>query len=166
MTVLGFAADESFVNFDDAAKLLNVLHEGRSDLVAHEPSGFVGAETHEAHDLQSAHAFLAGEHKVSDAEPIAEGFIRILEDRPGDMGEPIAGLRSAVVTLPMPRIVLQFGDFGPATRAADAFWPAATDQISAACVIIREHAFELGGGKLLDRLGLFAGHDGYPLSMG
>jgi hypothetical protein len=24
----------------------------------------------------------------------------------------------------------------------------------------------LSGGKLLDRLGLLAGHDGYPLSMG
>ena len=34
MPVLGQAADESFVNFDDAAKLIDILHESGSNLDA------------------------------------------------------------------------------------------------------------------------------------
>ena len=60
MPVLGQSADESFIDFDDAPELVDVLHEGCSDLMAHEPRGFIGTEPHVAHDLQCTHPFLAG----------------------------------------------------------------------------------------------------------
>ncbi len=46
MPVLGQAADESFIDFHNSAKLLDILHESGPDLVAHEPSGFIGTEPH------------------------------------------------------------------------------------------------------------------------
>jgi hypothetical protein len=70
MFVVLLAANESFVNLDHAAKLLNILDQRSSDLVAHEPRGFVRAKTHIAFDLQRAHAFFAGEHKMDDAKPL------------------------------------------------------------------------------------------------
>jgi len=104
---------------------------------------------------------------MGDAKPVAKRFIRVLEDRPGEMGKPIASLRSALVALPMPRIALQFGNFRTAPGATDAFWPTPTDEIGATSVLIWEHSLELGGGKLLDRLGLLSvGHDGSPSTMG
>ena len=45
--VLVLAADESFINLDDAAELVHVvLDKRRADAMAHIPSGFVGAEAH------------------------------------------------------------------------------------------------------------------------
>jgi hypothetical protein len=44
MPVFGQAADESFINFDNSAELINVFHEGGSNFMAHEPSGFIGTE--------------------------------------------------------------------------------------------------------------------------
>ena len=38
MPVFGQAANESFVNFDNSAEFIDVLHESGSDLMAHEPS--------------------------------------------------------------------------------------------------------------------------------
>jgi hypothetical protein len=87
--VLGQAADERFIDFDDTAELINVLHEGGSDLVAHEPSGFIGTEPHVAIKLQSAHAFLANEHQVDDAIPIAKRLIGIFKGRSGDVGKAV-----------------------------------------------------------------------------
>jgi hypothetical protein len=163
MFATGFATNESFVHFNDAAELFNVLDKRSTDLVAHEPSGFVGTKAHVAHDLQCAHALFARQHEVDDAEPVAEWLVRVLKDRPGDMGEPIACLRSALVALPIPRLIRQLMRIGRATaRAMDALGPTTADKVRATGVLIGEHVLKLGGGKLLDRLGLFAGHDGNP----
>ena len=40
-----------------------------------------------------------------------------------------------------------------AARATDAFRPATGDQVGRASVLVGEHFFELGSGKLVDRLG-------------
>src|ERR1700730_1423589 len=89
-------------DFDDAAELINVFHERCSDLMAHEPSGLVGTKAHIALDLQRAHALLAGQHQMNDTEPVAKRLICVLEDRPGNVGEPISGVRGALIALPMP----------------------------------------------------------------
>jgi hypothetical protein len=52
MPIAATAADNRFVNLDDPRKLANVLDHRGSDLVAHEPSGLVRAETHIAEDLK------------------------------------------------------------------------------------------------------------------
>ena len=74
MPVLGQAADESFINFDDPAELINVLHQGHADLVTHGPSCLIRTEAHIALDLQRAHALLAGQHQVDNAIPIASAL--------------------------------------------------------------------------------------------
>ncbi len=90
---------------------------------------------------------------MSDAEPVPKWLIGVLEDRSGDVRKPIAGLWSAIVTLPTPRMALQLVDFRATPGTANVFRPTATDEISAASIFVGEHRLELSGGKLLDRLG-------------
>jgi hypothetical protein len=106
MSVFGQAPDESFIDCDNAAELINVLHESGSDLVAHEPCSLIGTEAHITIKLQSAHAFLANEHQVNDAIPIAKRFVGVLENRPGNDGESIGDALSAVHAFPLKAMVL------------------------------------------------------------
>ena len=158
MAVLIFAADIGFIHFHDAAEFVHVLfNKRRADLVAHEPRGFVGTEAHVAHDLQCAHALFAGQHKVNDLKPLPQRLVGVLKDRARNVGEAIARRLATLVALPVQRIALQFGNVSAAARAFNAFRPAPPDQIGAASVLVREHALEVGGGKLVDRL-RSAGH--------
>lgn len=73
VAVLILTANVSLVDLNNAAQLVHVLFDqGCLYFVTHEPSGFVTTEPHKAHDLQCAHAVLAGEHEMGDAEPVAE----------------------------------------------------------------------------------------------
>lgn len=164
MAVLVFAADIGFVDFDNAAKFDFRLNQSGADFVAHSPSGLIAAESHVAHDLEGAHSLFAGQHQVSDFEPVTERFVSILEDGPGNVGESIAGLRSAVIALPVKGIALERSYVKPAARALNAIGPPSPDQIGATSILIREHALEVGGTQLMDRL-RSTGHDGYPLSV-
>jgi hypothetical protein len=153
MPVLGEAADESLVNLDNTAEFLRVFDQSGPDLVAHFPSGLVGAEPHIPLNLERAHALLAGQHQMDDAKPLSEGFIRVLEDRSGDDGEPIASgaAWSAFGALPMPFAGRQIIDSRiTATRAADAFGPSASLQIGFAGVLIREQFLELRDTQLMN----------------
>jgi hypothetical protein len=165
MSVFGQAADESFIDFDDTAKLADIFHQRGSDLMAHEPSGFVRTEAHIAMNLPRANALLAGQHEVNNAEPVTERFVRVLEDSSGNMRKAIA-LRRASVALPMPRFC---GDgislLGPATRAADTIRPTLADEVSTTSVFVWEHFFELCDGQLMDLGVLFcSGHDDLSFS--
>jgi hypothetical protein len=166
--IVAFAADESFVNLDNAAKLLDVLDQGCSDLVAHEPCGLVGTEAHVAHDLKRAHSLFTDQHQVRDLEPIAQWLVRVLEDRAGNVGKAIA-VRGTLFALPVPLAGRQVIDRRIATtRATDALGPPAGDQVGLASIFVanREHGIELSAGKLWDGLGLFAGHDDFPPDCG
>src|ERR1700693_3446666 len=100
---------------------------------------------------------------MNDAIPVTQRFVGVLEDRTGKVREAIAGLRRALIALPIPRWIWQFvGILGAATRAADAFRPTARDKIGATGVFVREHRLELGDGKLMDGLGLLAAHGSSP----
>lgn len=165
MSIFRQAADESFIDFDDTAEFINVLHESGSDFVAHEPSGPVRSEAHIAIDLQSAHTFLARKHEMDHTEPLPQGFVRILENRSCDMGEAIVGGgRRAFVAQPVPLHCAVFLDLRvAATRARHAFWPTAASEVGATSIFIGESFFPLGDGHLVDWLGLFgAGHIGNP----
>ena len=89
MPILGQAAYESFIDFNNSAELIDVLHESGSDLMAHEPRGPVRSKAHIAIDLQGAHAFLARKHEMDHAEPLPQRFVRILENSPGDMRKAV-----------------------------------------------------------------------------
>src|ERR1700730_2986207 len=101
---------------------------------------------------------------MNDTIPVAKRLIGILEYCASEMGKTIA-LWGASITLPMPwfsgdRINL----LSPATRAADAVWPALADEISATGFLMREHPFELGDGQLMDLRALFCSSHGGDLS--
>jgi hypothetical protein len=169
MPVLGQAANESFIDFDNAAKLPNVFHESSSDLVAHEPSGPVRSEAHVAIDLQSTYPFLARQHEMDHAEPLPQRLIGVLEDRPGDMGEAVvSGGRRAFVAQPIPLHCAVPLDLHVATtRASHAFWPTAPGEIGATSIFVGESFFPSGDGHLVDWLELLcAGHIGLSFSAG
>jgi hypothetical protein len=164
MSVFGFSTDESLVHLDNTAEFFNVaICERNADTMAHVPSRLIGPETHETEDLQRAHALLAGQHEVNNAEPIFEGLIRVLKDRAGKVREAIRRGGRANVALPMPRITLQLSRLYSATaRAMDAFWPPLADQIGTTGLLIRKGRVELSGGQLVDVL---SGGHGLSLSM-
>jgi hypothetical protein len=164
MPVFGQTTNESFIDFDDAAELINVLHESGPDFMAHEPCGPIRAKAHVAIDLQCAHALLARKHKVDNAEPLSQGLVRVLENRSCDMGEAvISSGRRAFVAQPIPMHCAVFLDLHIATpRAGYAFRPAPTSEIGATSIFVRESLFPLRDGHLVNWLGLFrAGHIGY-----
>jgi len=78
------------------------------------------------------------------------------------MGKAIAIWR-ALFALPVPFTGRKVIDgWVSATRAADTFWPAASDQISLASLFVGEHFLELRDGKLVNWLGLLgACHDDF-----
>ena len=157
MLVLGLAADEGFVDFNDAAKLVHVLlNESGTDTMTHIPSGFVRAEAHCPHDLERGHTLFAGEHHVGDAVPVAQGLVGVLEDGSGNVGEAVTVCRAGFA-LPM-EAGCQRIDLGiAAARTFDAIGPAASDQIRPAGILIRESFLELGDGHLMNWAGLL-GH--------
>src|SRR5665811_1133398 len=133
MTILGFSADESLINLDDATKFSNVLHKSGSDLVAHEPCGFIRTEAHVAADLQSAHFLLTGEHQVDDLEPVAEIDFGVLENGPRYVREAIRCVRGALVALPVEGVAFQLaGVRSPTAWAMHALRPSFSDQIGTA----------------------------------
>ncbi len=161
--VLILPADESLIDLDNAAELFHIaLDQCDADTVAHVPSGFVGAEAHRAHDLQRAHSLLAGEHHVSDAIPVPEGLVGVLEYGSGNDRKPIT-LRRTGPALPVERLVgrgvVQL-DIAT-TGAMDALRPSAGHQIGFTGFLVGKHRLELGDGQLMNGLGA-AGHDGSP----
>jgi hypothetical protein len=167
MLVLSLAADECFIDFDHTTQFVEILFDQRgADAMTHIPSGLVRAETDIAMDLPSAHAFLAGQQQMDDAIPNPQIDVGILKDGPGNVGEPIAA-GAAIRALPFEFHGLEFVRPVRATaRANDAVWPAASDQISVAGILIGEGRFELGDGHLRNLLGLLAGHGGSPSRQG
>jgi len=159
MAVFGKPADKRFVNFDNTSKPLDVFNQRRSDLVAHFPRGLVGTKPHVTHDLQCTHALFACKHEVDHAEPVSQRLVRVLKDRANQHGKAIA-IRGAFMALPMPFTSSQVIHRRiTATRAANAFWPAAHKKIIPACIFMREHLLKLANGQLVNWFGLFcAGH--------
>jgi hypothetical protein len=167
--VFDLAADEGSIELDNTAEFVDILGQGAPDLAAHSPSGFVGTKTHDPHDLQWARAFFAGQHKMidfagqhemNDLIPVPQRLFGVLKDRAGKVREAITGLWSAFVTLPSPGLSLELVRvFSATTRATNAIRPAPRHKVSAASIFVRKHRLELGGGELINRLWLLAGHD-------
>ena len=167
VTVLGEAADESLINLDDAAELVNVLNEGNADTVTHIPSRFERTKARVPPELAKAHSLFADEDQVNDTIPVSQGLVRVLKDCAGQIRKAITRRTAgrALRALPMmagrERIDLGIA----ATRANRTFRPAASNQVRDAMFFVWEQFFELANGQLVDLLWLlFAGHDGLPLS--
>ena len=162
MSVFRQPADESFINLDNAAELVDIFHECNADAMTHIPSGLQRTKAHIAPNLASAYSFFAGEHQMNDAIPIAERFIRVLENRTSEMRETIRASLAAIRALPMPSTGFKIvNPFTPATRAADAFRPALANKVSTTSVFVGEYRLELRDAHLMDLRRLFcSGHDG------
>jgi hypothetical protein len=169
MPVLRLAADEGFIDLDDAHELAEVLTgETGADAVTHVPSGLVRAETHVAVDLQCADPLLARQHKVDDAEPVAQRLIRVLEDRSDDRREAVVGrwqgARVAQI-IPFHRPV-RFYLGAAAARTHDELGPAVLGEVEFARVFVREQLLEIDDRHLVDGLTglLFPCHSGVSVA--
>jgi hypothetical protein len=161
--VLGLAADESFINLDNAAKFCFGLNESGADFVTHGMCRAVATEAHDALDLKGAYSLLAGQHRMGDAEPVTQGLVRVLKDGACRMREAIAGIWRTLVALPFVRHRSDRKDlYGTAARANDAFRPTPLHQIRLARFFIWEHRLELSDGHLVNWL-RSAGHLAIPV---
>lgn len=162
--VLGLPADICFIDFDIANEFLKFdIAQRHADFIAHEPRGFVGAESHVATDLKRANALLAGKHQMNDAEPDAEWFVSILEDRSDKDREAIAhATRRALVALPVIILRMWMDIFIGAARTAHAFRPAVLHQIFRAGRIIWKQALKVANRHLVNVHGAF----GFPHGLG
>ncbi len=154
--VLRKTADESFVHFDNAHQLAEMLvPQSGADAMAHIPSGAVGAEAHCAVDLESGNALLARKHEMDDPEPLAQRLVGVLEDRADQMRKAVRGAVSTLHALPLPSHRCELVDVIAATTGAtDAKRPAVADEIGAASVLVGKSPLPLGEGHLMD-LALF-----------
>jgi hypothetical protein len=147
MAILVQPADIGFVYFYNAHQLpeLRVFHSG-AQTHAHIPSGLIGASSKHAMDLKCAYSFLRRDHQVQNLEPHNQRLLGFLENRSGRKRKAIGRtrLRTAFHTLPVPRTRSAFVNVIVVTTWA--LWasrPAAQEQISAACVLVREQRIEL-----------------------
>jgi hypothetical protein len=165
MPVLIAPANVGLINLDDAAKFLDVLDHGGSDLVAHEPSGLVAAEAHITEDLEGAHALLADQHQVRDSVPIFQRLIRVLKDCAGQVREAITcgTARCAYRALPMVAGSEGIDLEVTAARAGNALWPSPRYQINDAIVLSLKQRVELGRCHLMNCFG--ARHAETPLTL-
>ena len=105
----------------------------------------------DAMNLQRADTFLAGEHHVNDAEPVAKRLVGVFEDGSDEMREAIRPALPAVRAFPLP-----FHRFEgicldtPAARADDTLGPAVSDEVRATGIFMRERPFELGDCHLMN----------------
>src|SRR5258708_629673 len=162
MPVLRLASDERFVHLDNAHELAEIfVLQARTDSVAHIPSGFIRAETHDTLHLESGDALFTGQYHVNDAKPVAQRLVRVLENRPGNNREPIA-IRRALLALPMPLARFEVINTGVATtRTINPLGPTAGFQIRLTGIVIDEQSLQLADGHLVD--GFNFGHDNLPL---
>lgn len=167
VSVLGFAADEGFVHFDDAHEFAEIfIRQPSPDAMAHIPSRAIGAGADHPMDLKRANALFAGQHEVDNPEPCFEGHICVLENRSDRDREPIA-IRRTCPALPVERLVVRgVGNLRiAATGTMDALGPPLGPQESLAGVIVGEKRLQLRDGHLRGDLSLLgAGHDGSPCS--
>jgi len=111
MPVLRLAADEGFVNLDDAVE----RHVERFGLrriaepMQHEPCGLL-RNPEIAGELRTGDAFLVAGNQPDRDEPLAQGELRIGEDRADFDGEPLPAILAFVGTA-----VREVVDFGAAT---------------------------------------------------
>jgi len=152
MAVLRLAAEEGFIDLDNSHELAETLvSQSSSDAATHIPSGRIRAETHVAVNLKGADPFLAGQHQVNDAKPLAKVDLRVLENRPHQHREPIVVAGNASIANPMEGAGMRLDLRIAATWAHDRFRPAMFGQVQLASLFVREDPLEIADGHLSDR---------------
>ncbi len=148
MAVTIFAANIRFVSLDYAHQLWEVIiFEHRTNAMADVEGGLVGGRPATLFEhplnLQSRDAFLGLTDQIDDLEPYRQRIVSVLEDRPDQWREAIAGFLCALANMaslfikslrtaltdPVPRTMLD-PDYPLAStsRAFDTVRPSQTDQ--------------------------------------
>jgi hypothetical protein len=154
-----------YMVFDNADQLAELpISKTNSNAMAHIVRGRIRTETHHAMNLAGGNAPFAGQHQINDLEPRFETNIRVLKDGPDQQREAIAALFDALGALPVEGAVTdRMNIFIVASRATDAFWPAARDKVLLTGVIGREQLFKLRDRHL--RPEFVAHNDHFPYRM-
>lgn len=150
MSVVPFAAEESFVNFDLAREGDRIaFHRGppaMADVPASAPVSTGVFTEHHAPYLKRAKTLLCGHHQEADFEPEFERNLGVLKDRVRDHAEAIAVTTTAIFVLarPMkgPRLESVHAFLAMTARAFDAIGPTLVSQILLARLIGRKHPVE------------------------
>ncbi len=119
VTILVFAADAGFVDFNDTHKLLEIgIIHCRTQAMAHIPRGAVVAASDLTLNLKRADSLFGIEYLPENLEPSLQWIVRVFENGSRNYGEPIgvAAPASDIRALPFPR---QF-------NLVDVIWLAAT----------------------------------------
>ena len=166
MAVLIFTADERFIDLYNSAEFVHVgINKSGPDTVAHVVRSLVGAETHDAHDLQSRDAFFAGQHHMCDAEPVTKRLVGVFKDRSCQVREAIA-VFGAVFALPMMTGRKSIDMLIATPRAPNTIRPPTRDQVCNAGFFVRKSLFKLRDCHLGDGLGLLrTGHGGSSMNV-
>jgi len=142
LVLIGFlAADESFVNFDDTGKLLEIATAASfPEPVQNEPSRLL-RDPDLFRQLHAGYA-LAGRHEqVHRVNPLVQGNVAALEDCAGTHREVLCTLVAAV------EAAAPFRDPLPeaANRATRAIRPQSPFQVRPGCLLVREQGEKLEG---------------------
>src|SRR5208282_6491537 len=151
-----FAADETFVQFDDASQLVKVIARAArlAQTLQHEPSGLLG-NTDLFAELQAGDALACGYEQVHRIEPLVKGNVAALEDRAcADREIQLAGVAAIEANLWL--LADAFTAF--ALRAERAVRPEARFQIKPRRLSGREHL------EKLECADCALAHRGFPLS--
>ena len=161
MPVFGQAANESFINFDNAAELINVFHQCDADAMAHIPRRFQRTEAHITPDLTARLIpFLAGEHQMNNADTsrgyAAYSYFQRSSRRYGRTDSRLARIsRTANATCGRGDRKRR-GCHSAGNRRLQA---SGADQVSLAGLFVWEQFFELRDRQLVDLRWLFStGH--------
>lgn len=156
VAVLVLSTDVGLIDLHDADQLAKLwIDQTGADAVTHIMGCPVGAEAHDAQHLQGRDAFLACQHHVDDAEPIAQPDLGILENRLDQHGEAIALVR-AIPTEPMERADVEGIDLIVAAAGTlyYSIGPATASQIRLTSIVSGEQQIEFCYGHLAGELGL------------
>jgi hypothetical protein len=157
VAVLIFAADESFVYFDDSHELFEiVILQASAEPMANEPCGAIRARSDHAMYLESADTLLTGQHQVQNLEPSEQWIVRVLKDGADGHGKTVwrPWVFATLRALPsegarLVRVNLLIA----AARAIDALRPTLVLEISLAGRLVRKQPVKLRQRHLSGDLG-------------
>jgi hypothetical protein len=132
------AADESFVNFNDAFQLFELRSASLSKPVQHEPSGFL-RNTDLFRQLHAGYALASRHEQVHRVNPLVKWNMAALEYRTSAHREVFLALVAAIVTASPRRDALAKA----ADRAARAVRPQAPFKVGAGRFLVRKHLEKL-----------------------
>lgn len=152
MAVLVLPANVGLIHFDETDELVErLVSHSRSHAVAHRPRGAIRTRPDHPMDLEGRDSLLRDHHQENDLEPRLERIVGVLEDRPDEYREAVAG-RRALMALEVVRLGEGIDLFATAPSALNPVRPAAANEVVPARFLGGELRFQLGQRHLFREL--------------